>query len=83
MDNNTIRQRGAQCLHEAPAATARQPSRTDTRSRVRRSQSRPRRWALVQVWDGAVLATYDDETSARDAITRVDDDDVVVLHVAT
>jgi hypothetical protein len=42
---------------------------------------RPRRWALVQVWNGAVLATYDDEASARDAIGGVDDDEVVVLHV--
>ena len=83
MDNNTIRQRGEQCLHAARVATARQPARSDPRSRVRRSLSGPRPWALVQVWDGAVLATYDDETSARDAITRVDDDDVVVLHVAT
>jgi hypothetical protein len=83
MDNNTIRQRGEQCLHAVRVAIARQGARSDPRSRVRRSQSRPRRWALVGVWDGAVLATYDDETSACDAMTRVDDDDVVVLFVAT
>ena len=83
MHNNTIRQRGEQCLHAVRVTTARQRSQSDTRNRVRRSQSKPRRWALVQVWDGALLATYDDETSARDAMIRVDDDDVVVLHVRT
>ena len=83
MHNNTIRQRGEQCLHEARVATARQPGRSDPRSGAPRPQSKPRRWALVQVWDGALLATYDDEASARDAMTRVDDDNVVVLYVAT
>jgi hypothetical protein len=42
---------------------------------------RPPRWALVQVWNGAALATYDAEASPRDAINGVDDDEVVVLHV--
>jgi hypothetical protein len=37
----------------------------------------------VQVWNGAVLATYDDEASARDAIGGVDDDEVVLLHIDT
>ncbi len=44
-------------------------------------KSRPGRWALVQVWNGAVLASFDNETSAREAITQVDDDEVVVLYV--
>ncbi|HYB25483.1 MAG TPA: hypothetical protein VEF89_02595 [Solirubrobacteraceae bacterium] len=43
----------------------------------------PRRWALVQVWDGAVLASFDHETSAREAMTGVDDDEVVALCVGT
>jgi hypothetical protein len=38
-------------------------------------------WVLVQVWDGAVLARFDDELSARAATTRLDDDEIVVLHV--
>ncbi len=38
-------------------------------------------WVLVQVWTGAVLARFDDEVSARAAISRVDDDEIVVLHV--
>jgi hypothetical protein len=33
------------------------------------------------VWDGAVLARFDDEISAREAMSRVDDDEVVVLYV--
>ena len=38
-------------------------------------------WVLVQVWDGAILARFDDELSARAAMTRADDDEIVVLHV--
>jgi len=35
------------------------------------------------VWDAAVLASFDDEASARDAMcrARADDDEVVVLCV--
>jgi hypothetical protein len=33
------------------------------------------------VWDGAVLASFDDETSAREAMAGVDDDELVVLYV--
>ena len=58
--------------------------RSSTYTRGFRRGDRPLmdgRWALVQVWDGAVLATYDDEVSARDAIIGADDDEVVVLHV--
>jgi hypothetical protein len=36
---------------------------------------------LVQVWNGAVLAAFDDETSARDTMSRADDDEVVMLYV--
>jgi len=46
------------------------------------SQPRLGRWALVQVWDGAALASFDHETSARKAMAVVDDDEVVVLYVA-
>jgi hypothetical protein len=52
-----------------------------TPGRVRPSQPRPGRWALVQVFDGAVLASFYTETSAREAMIGVDDDEVVVLHV--
>jgi hypothetical protein len=38
-------------------------------------------WLLVQVWDGAVLAHFDDELSARAAMTWLDDDEIVILHV--
>jgi len=38
-------------------------------------------WVLVQVWDGAVLAAFNDELSARAAMTRLDDDEIVILHV--
>jgi hypothetical protein len=40
-------------------------------------------WLLVQVWDGAVLARFDDEVGARAAMSRLDDDEIVVLHVRT
>lgn len=33
------------------------------------------------MWNGAVLASFDNETSAREAITKVDDDEVVVLYI--
>jgi hypothetical protein len=35
------------------------------------------------VWNGAALATFDNETSAREAMTRADDDELVVLYVGT
>jgi hypothetical protein len=35
----------------------------------------------VQVWDGASLARFDDELSARAAMIRLDDDEIVILHV--
>jgi hypothetical protein len=34
------------------------------------------------VWDGAVLATFDEEARAREAISSADDDEVVVLRIA-
>jgi len=33
------------------------------------------------VWNGGLLASFDDETTAREAMTRLDDDEVVVLRV--
>jgi hypothetical protein len=44
-------------------------------------QPRPGRWALIEVWNGAVLASFDSESAAREAMTGVDDDEVVVLYV--
>jgi hypothetical protein len=38
---------------------------------------------LVHVWDGAVLAAFDDEANARTVLSCVDADDVVVLCVDT
>ena len=64
-------------------ATARRWSRSHGSRRVRRSPSRPRHWVLVQVWDGAVLARFDDEASARTVMSSADDDEVVVLCVGT
>ena len=46
---------------------------------MRQSHPNPRRWALVQVWNGAVLATFADEASAREVMTRANGDEVVVL----
>ena len=45
--------------------------------------ARHREWALVQVWNGAILARFDDEASARKAMSCADDDEVVVLYVNT
>jgi hypothetical protein len=67
--------------HGAPGATPRDRSRGAVRDCVAQSQPRRGRWALVQVWDGAVLASFDDEAPARTAMTRIDDDEVVVLYV--
>ena len=66
-----------------PVATARQQSQRVTPDSAPPSQSRRRRWALVPVWDDTVLASFDDETSARDAMTGADADEVVVLHGGT
>jgi hypothetical protein len=82
MLSSTIEHRNEGFFHGVSVPTMRQRS-----LRVRRgcgpSQPGPRRWALVQVWDGAVLASFDHETGAREAMTGLDDDEVVVLCVGT
>jgi hypothetical protein len=83
MQSTTSHHRNEPCSAPAPVATARQRSRRHGPGRVGRSQSRPRRWMLVQVWDGAVLAAFDDEVSARAVMSCADDDEVVVLCVGT
>jgi hypothetical protein len=57
--------------------------RTPRRGRAARLHTKPGRWALVQVWDGAVIASFDDEAGAREAMIRADDDEVVVLYLDT
>ena len=79
MHNDPIHPRDEQPPHARGIATTRQRSRTHRRGPVRRSHPNPRRWALVQVWNGAVLATFADEASAREAIATADDNEVVVL----
>jgi len=83
MHSTTIEQRTEASLHGGALATARARSRSVSRGCVPRSRPRPRRWALVQVWDGAVLARFDTETSAREAMNGADDDEIVVLHLGT
>jgi len=82
MHSTTIEHRNEGCVRGVSVPTRRQRSLSVGRSCVP-SQSRPGRWALVQIWDGAVLASFNDETSAREAMTGVDDDEVVVLYAAT
>jgi hypothetical protein len=81
MHSTTIEQRYEGCSHGGSVATTRPRSLSVRRGCVPQSPSRPGRWALVQVWDGAVLASFDDETSAREAMAGVDDDELVVLYV--
>jgi len=69
-----------QMRDELDLVLAAHDSRRDTHGPTP-SLSKPRKWALVQVWNGAVLATFDDETSARNANSNADDDEVVVLQV--
>ena len=83
MHSITIHQRHEQRFEGVPVVTARQRSLSARCDWVPRSQSRPGRWALVQVWNGAVLASFDDETGARRAMAWADDDEVVVLYVAS
>ena len=83
MHSITIQQRHEQRLERVPIATPRRQSLSAGHDWVPRSQSRPGRWGLVQVWNGAVLASFDDETSARRAMAWADDDEVVVLYVAS
>jgi hypothetical protein len=80
MHDNPIHTDHDQRLHAGPTSTPRPRSRRDTHGPTP-SLSKPRQWALVQVWNGAVLATFDDETSARSAKSNADDDEVVVLQV--
>lgn len=65
------------------ASLASPHKRTFRRGRVARLHTKPGRWALVQVWDGAVLASFEDEARAREAMSRADDDEVVVLYLDT
>jgi len=82
MDSTTIERRREESFPEVSTPTTRQRSLGFRRGCVP-SQPRPGRWALVQVWDGAVLASFDRESSARKAMTGIDDDEVVVLYVGT
>jgi hypothetical protein len=41
----------------------------------------PGQWALIRVWDGATLARFDNELTARSAMAGLDDDEVVLLAV--
>jgi len=81
--HNTRHQRNEPRFQPVPVATARQRSRSHRRRPARPSSSRPRRWVLVHVWDGAVLAAFDDEASARTVMSCADDDEVVVLCIDT
>jgi hypothetical protein len=80
MHDNPIHTDHDHRLHAGPTSTPRPRSRRGTHGPAP-SLSKPRKWALVQVWNGAVLATFDDETSARNANSNTDDDEVVVLQV--
>ena len=42
----------------------------------------PRRWGLVDAWNGALIATFQDETTAREAMRKVQHEDIVVLALA-
>jgi hypothetical protein len=65
-----------------PGATARPQAPNDGPGPLRSSRSsKPQRWALVQVWNGAVLATFENEANAQAALNGLDDDEVVVLAV--
>ena len=81
MHSTTIEHRNEGFFHRVSVPTMRQGSLS--RRGCGPSQPGPRQWALVQVWDGAVLASFDHETSAREAMSGVDDDEVVVLCIAT
>jgi hypothetical protein len=82
MHSTTIEHRNKGFVHRISASTTRQRS-LNVRGGCGPSQPGPRRWALVQVCDGAVLASFDHETGAREAMTGLDDDEVVVLCVGT
>jgi hypothetical protein len=42
--------------------------------------SKPHCWALVQVWNGAVDAKFDEEAEAREVMTCLDHDELVLLY---
>lgn len=83
MQDITSPQRNKSRSHAGSLTAARQRPQSHGRGRLRQSQTGPRRWVLVQVWDGAVLAAFDDETSARAVMSGADDDEIVVLSVDT
>ena len=72
-------QRTQQSSRGVPEASAPQRSQHPASRRVRRFQSGS--WALVQVFDGGVLALFDTETRAREAMVGADPAEVVLLHV--
>jgi hypothetical protein len=83
MQDITSRQRNEFRSHTVSLSAARRWPQSHARGRLRQSQTGPRRWVLVHVWDGAVLAAFDDEASARAVMSCADDDEVVVLCVDT
>jgi hypothetical protein len=83
MPDNSTHMRAGQRLGTGRITTPRKRSRIGTSGRLRPSHSKPGTWAVVQVWNGAVLATFDDEAQARAAISSADDEEIVILHVET
>jgi hypothetical protein len=81
MHDNNVHRRHQQSLHAVALSTTRQRLRSETGHRLRPPRAGHGRWVLVQVCDGAALAAFDDEPSARDAMRCADDDEVVVLYV--
>jgi hypothetical protein len=81
MQDMTGPQRQTFGFHAVFVLVSRQWSRSHGPGRLRESQTASRHWLLIQVWDGAVLAAFDDEASARKVMSCADDDDVVVLCV--
>ena len=83
MQHITSPQRNEFHSHTVSLSAAPPRSQSQGRSRLRQTQTKARRWVLVQVWDGAVLAAFDDEANARAVMSCADDDEVVMLRVDT
>jgi hypothetical protein len=67
--------------HGVSRRVARQPSSGAGRGQPGHPELRI--WGLVDAWNGALIATFNDEATAREAMTKARHEDIVVLALHT
>ena len=62
-----------------PAVSGRAAGRESRAGCGQPGRPEPRRWGLVDAWNGALIAIFEDEATAREAMTKAQHEDIVVL----